>query len=218
MSHNIIEITTELYRWFDEMNAHFFENRLEEPIITIQKTKSNTRGWFTTDPVWVLNGSDKDDSNKDCKYEICISAFNLEISKEFPIYELVGILLHEMVHYNNRTVKMIKDCSGRVHNKKFAETARAVGLEVEKNKSVGYGITAPSESLIQYIENELKPNINAFKYYREIPVPKPKKEKEKEPKYSYTCPECNKTFVLKNKYNLKCGDCDANFVVEEDVE
>ena len=48
----LTKTTNEMYRWFDIFNEKFFKNSLEKPIITIQKTRANTRGWFTTETVW----------------------------------------------------------------------------------------------------------------------------------------------------------------------
>lgn len=41
----------ELYRIFDILNRDKFDGSLSEPVITIQKTKGTTLGYFTVDKV-----------------------------------------------------------------------------------------------------------------------------------------------------------------------
>ena len=206
------DTTVELYRIFDAMNTKFFEGKLEEPIITIQKTRKGTRGWFEVEPLWVKNGD-----QEIAKYEINISSRIFRIDSDEDVYELVGTLLHEMCHYSNSAIKHIKDCSGAIHNKRFAQEAERVGLVVEHSKKNGYGITSPSEKLIEYIKNELKPNRSALVYYHaEKEKPEGASTKEKPTKYTYTCPKCGKSFTLKKQHNIKCGDCDEPFEVTEE--
>ena len=108
-NNNIIGIAVEeLYRIFEILNAEFFNNSLDYPIITIQKARKGHFGWFTLDKVW----TNKEDT--DAKYEINIGAEHLQDSTE----SIVDTLLHEMVHYQNK-VNAIRDCNGQVHNKKF---------------------------------------------------------------------------------------------------
>ena len=80
----LTKTTNEMYRWFDIFNEKFFKNSLEKPIITIQKTRANTRGWFTTETVW-KEKSEKENAEEKTFHEICISAQCLEISNAEPI-------------------------------------------------------------------------------------------------------------------------------------
>ena len=211
----LTKTTNEMYRWFDIFNEKFFKNSLEKPIITIQKTRSNTRGWFTTETVW-KEKSEKENAEEKTFHEICISAQCIEISNAEPIEEIVAILLHEMCHYYN-TVNGIKDVSGRVHNKKFAALAADVGLLVEKSKSLGWGLTHTSPELKTFILDVIKPDPKALVYYR-TQEEKPKKEKEKKKKFRYVCPKCNKEFIIKSEIpNIMCGDCNEVFRITEEV-
>ena len=127
----------ELYRIFDILNRDKFDGSLSEPVITIQKTKGTTLGYFTVDKVWKNKGdSDKndglvaEDKEENAFYEINIDPRWFCTRTAADITET---LLHEMVHYFNK-VNDVKDCSGNVHNKKFKAAAESVGLVVERGK------------------------------------------------------------------------------------
>ena len=160
-------------------------------------------GWFTSGKTWLESGSDPDDKNSQAKHEINISAQALELKDDWTIEDLVAVLVHECVHYFCST-NGIKDVSGRVHNKHFKEEAEKVGLIVSKDKSVGWGITSPNDTLKNWIKDEVKPDKKKLMYFRHE-VLKPAKEKEHKTKYKYTC-SCGKKFTLKNEYNLVCGE------------
>ena len=156
---NVIGIALdELYRIFNILNKDKFDENLPEPVITIQKTKGTTLGHFTVDKVWkdkkVLETNESATEEPEAYYEINIDPrwFGNRSAEE-----IVETLLHEMVHYCNK-VNEIKDCSGNVHNKKFKTLAEAVGLVVEKGKSVGWGYTSLSDELKEYIQTNIKPD------------------------------------------------------------
>lgn len=169
---NVIGIALdELYRIFNILNKDKFDENLPEPVITIQKTKGTTLGHFTVDKVWkdkkVLETNESTTEEPEAYYEINIDPrwFGNRSAEE-----IVETLLHEMVHYCNK-VNEIKDCSGNVHNKKFKTLAEAVGLVVEKGKSVGWGYTSLSDELKEYIQTNIKPDENAFEILElELPL------------------------------------------------
>lgn len=69
---NIIgEALTELYRIFNILNERFYENKLPEPVLTIQKQRANNLGHFTLSQVW------KNENTEDTKYEININPVKL---------------------------------------------------------------------------------------------------------------------------------------------
>lgn len=190
----------ELYRIFEILNKTYFSDKLNYPMITIQKTKrSGNLGWFTLDQVW-----QKKESEEDKRYEINICAEYL--SRD--IYEIVGTLQHELVHYVNK-ISEIKDCNGKVHNKKFKSLAEQVGLIVEKSKKYGFGYTFCSDSFKLFIDESIKPNINCFTYFRNTPMKKvSSKEKTK---FIYVCPQCEEKINAKADKNIICGDCNCKF-------
>lgn len=148
----------ELYRIFGILNEKYYDNKLPDPVITIQKTRPNNLGHFTLGKVW--QPIDKE-SISDAKYEININPLNLNRSVE----QIVGTLHHEMVHYDNK-LKEVKDCSGQVHNRKFKESAERVGLICEKSKSYGWGFTTLCDDLNTFIQQIIKPDEKCFEYFR----------------------------------------------------
>ena len=202
-------MTDELYRWFHMLNQKYFADELPEPIITIQKTRKNIRGYFTLDKVWQVEDEDGNVDENNSRYEICMSANWLKLDKDInSIVELVAVLQHELCHYANK-LKDIKDCSGKVHNKRFREMAETKDLEVEKDKRVGYGITSATERLKDFIENEIKPDESLFKYYRIIPEGPKKDEEEKKKFIAYVCPVCGKEAKGEEGMALMCAECEV---------
>jgi predicted SprT family Zn-dependent metalloprotease len=208
---NYIGIATEeLYKAFDILNKKYFNSDLEYPIITIQKRMKITKGyvnngWFTTNRTW----SDRTGENK--KYEINISAEHLKDD----IHSIVATLLHEMVHYMNKNLG-IKDCSGQIHNKRFKAAAEAVGLVVEKDKKLGW-ITSPSEEFSEFVDTEIKPNENAFLYFRMVFKDTMESKPREKKTFTYTCPECKEKIKAKRDKNIICGDCGCEFEMEDEI-
>lgn len=202
----------ELYRIFNILNRDKFDSLLAEPVITIQKTRRRTLGYFTLDKVWRNKGdSDKDEN---AFYEINID----------PIWfcsraaaDITETLLHEMVHYFNK-VNDIKDCNGNVHNKKFKETAERVGLLVERDKKVGWGITSMTDELKEYIDTEVQPKESVFEYFRAGVIKlDTTKKKRKKSLFKYECPKCGTIAKAKKDVKIMCGNCDCGMEIE-DVE
>jgi predicted SprT family Zn-dependent metalloprotease len=192
----ISDITMEMYRWFDELNVKFFHKSLKQPIITIQKSKGNTLGHFTCSKVWTA----KNDGEN--QYEINISAHTLHREIE----DIVGTLLHEMIHYYNKE-NGISDAPNNKHNKKFKAFAEKVGFDVSCSKSYGWGHTKVNEDLKSYILATIKPDESLFIYSRTIPV-EIEKEKKKRSKniFKYRCPECDMEVKGKADISILCGN------------
>lgn len=200
----------ELYRIFDILNTKFYASKLPYPVITIQRSTKNSVGWCSVEKIWVQkNGSEQ-------KYEINICGESLSDSTT----EVVHTLLHELVHYAGHC-EGIDTCSGSVHNKKYKESAEAVGLIVEKSPKVGWGDTHLSNELVTFIQNTVKVDESKFQYFR-TKVEAPKKDKEKAPNenkmYKYTCPKCGELIKAKKDKNILCGACKTAFEPEEDEE
>lgn len=178
-----------------------------------------TLGHFTLDKVWkdkkVLET--KDNSSIEKKPEELKSYYEINIDPRWfgnrSVEEIVETLLHEMVHYCNK-INEIKDCNGNIHNKKFKTLAEAVGLNVEKGKSVGWGYTSLSDELKKYIQIDIKPNKDAFEYFRDGLVLKPKVKRNKT-MFKYTCPKCKQSAKGKKDITIKCGYCDVVMEMED---
>ena len=197
----------EAYRAFDIFNKQYYDGKLPQPVITIQNGRQNNLGWFTLGKVW--RNTEQEDINF---YEINITANNLNR----PSVNIMGTLLHEMVHYYNK-LNNIRDASNNVHNKKFKQEAERVGLIVTKGKPNGWGYTECGDELKEFILNEIKPNDDAFSYFRCVakgsttPV-KPRKKNV----FKYVCPSCGLEIKAKLDAHVKCADCDEDMEMEEE--
>ena len=133
----------QLEKMFRELNKHYYNGELPEPIITLKKTPS-AYGHITTVKTWTVST----EQGSGQRYEINISTATLDR----PIENTTATLLHEMVHeYCMETG--IKDTSnnGVYHNRRFKEQAEAHGLTVDHHEKYGWTITSPSEELLDFI-------------------------------------------------------------------
>ena len=101
-----------LEKIFRALNAKYFDNELEEPIITIQSTPK-AYAHVTIGKAWQRGDT--------TRRELNIGAGTLDRS----IFEIVASELHECIHIYNMQ-RGIQDCSrgGAYHNKKFKEPPR----------------------------------------------------------------------------------------------
>lgn len=128
-----------LEKIFRALNADWFAEELEEPIITIQSTP-RAYGHVTVSKTWKRKDEDR--------HELNMGAETIDR----PIEEVVATMVHEMVHLYN-LAHGIQDCSrgGSYHNKRFKEEAERRGLYIEHHEKYGWTITTPTEALIEYI-------------------------------------------------------------------
>lgn len=200
----IAEITNELYRYFDMFNEKFFNKELKQPMITIQRARSNNYGHFTLNPIW--QNKIEDDDNL---FEINLAAHQLHRN----VVDIASTVLHEMCHYDNK-IKGIKDCSPVVHNKKFKSKAELVGFIVEKSKSYGWAHTFPNDELKDFIVNEIKPKEEIFKYARIVTSVSPKEKKKSQ--YKFICPQCQAVAKAKQDVKLNCANCNVEMEMEDE--
>ena len=88
-----------LEKIFRTLNAQYFNNEIEEPIITIQSTP-RAYGHVTVAKAWSKG------QNGETRRELNLGAGTLDR----PIENIVATMLHEMVHLDNLQ-KGVKDCS-----------------------------------------------------------------------------------------------------------
>lgn len=164
-----------LNKMFDKLNVKYFGGTLEHPTITIQNDVK-AYGHFTCKKVWT-------DTQNNTTHEINISP-NFKRSK----YEVVGTLLHEMVHAY-ATANNIKDTSrqGRYHNKEFRKLAEERGLIIEYADVIGWSVTRPTDKLCEFIDET---RIKFCDCYRAGEAKEPKDPKPRAKKYKYKCPTC----------------------------
>ena len=124
----------ELQRMFKLLNATYFNNELERPVITIlTDNKGGAYGWISVNKVW----STKDDAWFR-EINLCAEYLNR------PAELVITTLMHEMVHLWN-IQQDIQDCSrkGQYHNGRFKEAAEARGPLVFQDVRYGWCITKP---------------------------------------------------------------------------
>lgn len=185
-----------LNKMFDRLNERYFGGILERPTITIQVDK-RAYGYFTVSKVWT--------GAKDSQTHEINVAPNYKRNK----YDLVGTLLHEMVHLY-ATMQGVKDSSrqGRYHNRTFEKLASERGLIVDYGGDViGWGITRPNDKLIEFIDSTKIEFRNCFRYVEE----KERKEpKPRQKKYKFKCPTCElvvETTAEATAVQLECTLC-----------
>jgi len=197
---------------YDLLNADFFGNELERPVITIQSTPK-AYGHFSLYNAWNVRGQGVP--------EINIGAGTLDR----PIENVLATLLHEMIHQYN-AVNGIQDVSrgGMYHNKKFKESAEARGLIIGKSEKYGWTITEPADDLLNWVlENDIPDielNRNEFNWLdfsggqgkgRTDGGNKPIKTNSYR---KYICPLCLTAVRATKSVNVKCGDCDLTMKKE----
>lgn len=209
--------TEVLYEAFDIANKEVFNNEIPTPTITIQtKGTAKAYGWCSVQPIWI--GDTK--------------THELNLSAEYanrPFIEIMGTLIHEMVHLHNLS-KGIKDCSrgGSYHNKGFRDSSEAVGLEVEKSTKYGWAHTKVGEVLEEQIHgwklDEKTFNIARIDFDTYVAKkgedgedenPKTGAKRKKSSSIKYVCPDCGSIVRATKELNIYCGDCGVQFEAEE---
>lgn len=221
MNNPMVETVEELTRICDELNKTYFEGKLPSPMITVQKTRKGNLGHCSTERCWTPNDDTKpDDTNS--FYEINFAAQALDRT---PV-EIAVTAQHELIHLDHM-LKGVKDCSGKIHNKKFRAACEEHSLVCEKDKATGWGLTSATPEFEEYVTNTLKPDMKKIHYFRQEPE---KEAKPKEPKVVYRvyCEECGKEFKYKPKkkdkndfrkdFGFICKNCNSEMQIEEDEE
>lgn len=174
---------------FHTLNEEYFGGEVVEPVVSICAS-IKPLSYITQEDTWVrLNG--------ETKPEFRISA-NL-LSQ--PIENVVATLLHAMVHQHNSQIH-IKDTSRGMayHNKRFRDTARVHGLDVEYDPRIGWGVTTPAERVTNTIvangwdDFVLCQNENAN-------LARPTSTRK------VSCPCCGQSVGATKTVNIICGDC-----------
>jgi len=195
---------------YDLLNADFFNNELERPVITIQSTPK-AYGHFSLYNAWNVKGQGVP--------EINIGAGTLDR----PIENILATLLHEMIHQYN-AVNNVQDCSrnGTYHNKRFKEAAEIRGLEISKTEKYGWCITQPADELLEWVleneipEIELNRNELDFRGFggrlggNNGTNSPPRKSSYRR----YKCPSCGLTARTTREAVIVCGDCMERMIRE----
>lgn len=168
--------------------------------ILISQAHHNTMGYFTPNgfqnTTQTLNG-------------IVLNSIYL---KEHP-YETIA---HELAHYYNNQ-KGIKDCSRQqYHNKFFKKTAELLLLECDARSNKGYAFTRETPAFLKMLEDEFKPDPQAFHINQ---IHNPKKPKTPSRLYKWTC-SCFDPFIIRcgdRTLKATCSICESEFKLSGDL-
>lgn len=201
-------ILEQLYKIFDNLNEHYFENKLPRAFIVITPEKSKTKAVYGTfSPESWAKGEEVVDEYGDKHVNIEESYHEISISSEYlarPLDQLCSTMCHEMVHMFCN-INEIDDTSngGVYHNKRFKSEAEKRGLIIDKNNVIGWSITSPTTEFTNFV-NSIDLDKSVFEFFRNtklaVSSPTPKKR--------YVCPVCGLEVQAKKGKNIICGDCD----------
>lgn len=190
-------VIEKLENYFSKANERFYNNELQKPVITVSPDDTKgAYGWCTGWKAW------KDADNKDDGY------YEINICAEYlsrPFEEVIGTLMHEMVHLYN-IQKGIKDTSraGTYHNKKFKEAAEAHGLAPEKDEKYGWigrKLNDEGKAFVESIKDD------SFKLFREKQMKVSMASKSSSRKY--VCPSCGLIIRATKVVRVICAECDC---------
>lgn len=201
----ISEIVKKTEDMFDLFNAHFYNNELIRPAITVSPDGGRgSYGWCSVYEIW--NAEDE-------KYrEINLCAEYLDR----PLSEVCATLLHEMAHLYNLQ-NGIQDVSnnGYYHNMKFKATAEAHGLHIEKHPKYGWTVTTITPETEAWLQEALGEDGIRASRLPEEGGGKGGSKKSINRSIKYVCPECGTIIRATREVNVVCGDCGVPFEREE---
>ena len=195
---NLNDTLNEITKAFKQLNEYLFGNALPEPVLVIQSRKAGARnamGWFTLGKNW----TDRETGKSYHEITVCSETLNK------PMVTVLEVLVHEMVHLENK-IKGIVDCSaGQYHNKKFKEAAERALLICKASRKYGYGLTEPSEKLLKLFD-VLSIDESAFNL---ASTDNSVEERKKYIMFTYVCDGCGIKFKTKANLapNTQCGNC-----------
>ena len=206
----------ELQRMFKLLNATYFNNELERPVITILTDyKGGAYGWISVNKVW---------SSKDNAWfrEINLCAEYLNRPPEL----VITTLQHELCHLWN-IQQEVQDTSrrGQYHNGHFREVAEARGLIVRQHPTYGWCITEPGPEFIALVKKHCRTGcfkLERMKTYRDgtPKVTKPGDDgrevtttRTKTSYRKHTCPGCGLTARTTRDAALICGACQQAMIM-----
>ena len=196
-----------LEKAFNMLNVDFFEGKLETPVVSVIPTP-RAYAHYSVGEIWnTATGK---------KHEINIASGTLNRSLE----EIIGSLVHEMVHEYDDTVLNVQDCSraGQYHNRTFAIEAEKHGLNVERCEKYGWAITSPDDTLLGWV-------IEHYDELREIEMCRadcdtsgngggrstiggtPDTTNPNSHSRKYICPKCGTSVRATKVVRIICADC-----------
>ena len=201
---NLENTIAELNKAFKMINEYYFDNELEDVIITVNtSSKANVLGWFTPDKMW--------DTGETEMHEINLVAENLRRGK----MQILQTLFHECLHLWNHQ-RNVKDTSrgNAYHNKRFLQSALDKGFEYlhdAPHPKIGYSMITLSKTTYDTIDSwELSDE--AFDLSRKT-IGTGKKKKKTSWKWTCDCGQVLRT--SKPELRAICPDCESWFKCED---
>lgn len=205
-----------LEKIFRVLNREYFEDTLEEPIITIQSTP-RAYGHVTVGKAWRK-------SNGDQRHELNIGAGTLDR----PIENVVATMMHEMVHLYCLQ-EGIKDTSrgGAYHNRRFRDIATAKDLDISYDARIGWSITEPTEKLLDFVIAQGWEDVHMGRQEGWQPAGSgssggshsggvsPKVPPKGSNSRKLVCPCCGQSVRATRDVNILCGDCFQKMIEEK---
>lgn len=141
------------------------------------------------------------------QHEITIAAESLARGPEATL----GTLLHECAHAL-AVVRNIKDTSrqGRFHNARFKALAEELGIQVDKDPTIGWSVTSLPESTAKEYSRELSILTDSLKGYR-ISFEAPPKSTRTTVKIGCGCRSVTVPLSFWNKGSITCNECGEEF-------
>lgn len=193
---------------FEHLNKELFENRLDQPLFTLEASKTTSRGWFLND-----GAVSKDDAPFEF-HVIALSPFHFNRTDE----EIWSTFAHEMVHLWQKQFGL-KYPKRPYHNKEWAEKMEEVGLMPSTTGQEGGKRTGPKCS--HYImeggpfqQAIRKLDIESINFLMGIP------EKEDNPNQmvTYKCPKCGVSASAKRDTMIRCKPCEVDMIPKADFD
>lgn len=204
-------LTNQLEKMFRALNADFFENQLEMPVITVTPS-SRSYAHYTPWNAWQC----KDDHRR----EINIASGTLNR----PLDAIAASLLHEMCHQYNDTIVGVQDTSrnGTFHNKHFKLAAETHGLICTKTELYGHARTEPSDQLIEWLLNHselreiemcrINSGFSSVGIGSRSTDGNAARTTTRSNSRRYICPCCHTVIRATRSVNVLCGDCMTTMV------
>lgn len=186
------DMAKEIYTWFDRFNKRFFDNRLEQSVISFEPTRISNLGHYHTE----LNGLGLQDNIN----------LNYKQLKSREKWQVLSTLLHEMVHQYQRRIGTFSDKEHRekyvnYHNKEFLKMTETFGL-IHNNK--GHRIAMPKDPFVSFLK-EYKVEITPERFAERT------KGTSKLRKYSCKCEPAINIRVATSEFSATCNICKKEF-------
>jgi len=207
---NMSRLVNQLEKMFRALNADFFGNTLDMPVITVTPS-ARSYAHYTPWDAWSCK--------EEQKREINIASGTLNR----PLEAITASLLHEMVHMMNDTILNVQDTSrnGTYHNKHFAAACADHGLICEKTDRYGWAKTRADDRLLDWLltHDELREiemcrinpgfssaGVGAHSSDGGLPIISTGRSNSRR----WVCPGCGMIARTTRAANLICGDCMEN--------